>query len=201
MQTWVVTGGAATGKSTFSRILVAGLSDGPACVFSSDACVRELLEDPRVAKKVFTKLDAGIATPDGSIDRGKLRNRIFASDRDRKSLEAILHPMVFAAAEAARNKALNDGAKLFIAEIPLFYETHSSFPADRIILVAASDIIQKRRMIETRGLDDATAQRILDSQLPLAKKLELATTVIWNEGSQEMLQAQATTLLQQLSDS
>ena len=130
------------------------------------------------------------------MNRTLLRTRVFASDVARRKIEALLHPLVYDRLEMARVAAAAEGVQLFIAEIPLFYEGSRTFPADRVILVAAGDASQLRRMMESRGLDESTAQHILAAQLPLARKLELAATVVWNEGSRELLQSQAQILLQ-----
>lgn len=196
MKTWVVTGGAATGKSAFCQIL---LTLEPAARFvSSDKFVHELLATPEIARTLAGEFGPGILDPSGAVDRAALRALAFADETARLRLEMILHPMVFRHLEKQRAAAAGEGVQLFIAEIPLFYEAAHAFPADRVILVAAADATQRQRLMETRGLDAATADRILGAQLPLSRKLELASTVVWNEGSPELLQSQAQLLLQQI---
>lgn len=194
MKTWVVTGGAATGKSSFCKAVLE-LEPGARLV-SSDEVVHQLLAESQIAQAVAEIFGGDILEPSGGVDRALLRTRAFASDEARRKLEGLLHPLVYARLKAARAAAAREGVQLFIAEIPLFYEGARTFPADRVILVATGDASQQRRMMETRGLDEATAQLILAAQLPLARKLELATTVVWNEGSRESLQSQAQLLLQ-----
>ncbi len=194
MKTWVVTGGAATGKSSFCKAVLE-IEPG-ARLASSDEMVHELLAEPQTARAVADVFGNDILEPSGRVNRALLRARVFASDDGRKRLEALLHPLVYFRLEKARAAAAAEGAQLFIAEIPLFYEGARTFPADRVILVAAGDASQQRRMIETRGLDESTAQLILATQLPLARKLELADTVVWNEGAPELLQSPAQIHLQ-----
>jgi dephospho-CoA kinase len=194
MKTWVVTGGAATGKSSFCKAVLE--LEPAARLVSSDEVVHALLAEPQTARAVARAFGPEILDASGAVDRSMLRTRVFASKEARKKLENLLHPLVYTRLEKARDEAAAEGVQLFIAEIPLFYEGSRTFPADRVILVAADDASQQRRMMETRGLDAATAQRILAAQLPLARKLELATTVVWNEGSPELLQSQAQLLLQ-----
>ena len=194
MKTWVVTGGAATGKSSFCRAV---LDLEPAArVASSDEIVHDLLADPETVRGITRAFGTEVLDPSGAVERAALRARAFASTEARKQLEDLLHPPVYARLEMARTIAAAEGVQLFVAEIPLFYEGSRTFPADRVILVAADDAAQIRRMRDARGLDDATAQRIIAAQLPLAWKLELADTVVWNEGSSELLQYQVQLLLQ-----
>ncbi len=194
MKTWIVTGGAATGKSAFCKVVLE--LEPTARLASSDEMVHELLAEPQTAQAVARLFGADVLEASGEVNRSVLRSRVFASEAARKDLEALLHPLVYALLEKARSSAATEGVQLFIAEIPLFYEGSRNFPADRVILVAADDASQIRRMMETRGLDASTAQSILAAQLPLARKLELATTVVWNEGSLELLHSQAQLLLQ-----
>lgn len=166
--------------------------------FSSDEIVHELLGQEAIARQVARIFDASVLDHAGAINRDALRQQAFANEQGRLKLEALLHPLVYKRLEKERNAAPAKGVQLFIAEIPLFYETHSSFQADLVILVAASEVIQRRRLMNLRGLDAESVQRILSAQLPLERKIALAQTVVWNEGSPELLQAQAQILLQQL---
>ena len=196
MKTWVVTGGAGSGKSLFCRML-ADL-DPTVRLFFSDVAVHELLADPVTAAEIAKFFGKSVVDSAGAIDRAKLRGMVFASKRARQRLEKYTHPRVYQKLTKAREEAEAVGVQLFVAEIPLYYEVKSAVPTDQVILVAAREASQIKRLAETRGLDEAGASRILSAQLPLAQKLELAPVVVWNEGSQEVLQAQAQLLLQQL---
>lgn len=196
MKTWVITGGAASGKSAFCRVLMA--LEPQAVMFSSDEIVHELLGRESIARQVALIFDASVLDSAGVIDRSALREKAFANDKGRQKLEALIHPLVYECLEKARLEASEKETQLFIAEVPLFYETKFKFQADMVILVAAGDTFQRRRLTELRGLDAEAIQRVLSAQLPLEQKLALAQTVVWNEGSPELLQAQAQLLLQQL---
>ncbi len=196
MKTWVITGGAASGKSGFCRQLMVEETGSVFC--SSDEIVHVLLGKETMARQVAQIFDASVLNEAGGINRDMLRQKAFAYDKGRLRLEALIHPLVYERLEKDRNAALANGTQLFIAEIPLFYETQSTFQADLVILVAASEMFQQRRLMEFRGLDAEAVQRILSAQLPLERKLALAQNVVWNEGSPELLQAQAQLLLQQL---
>jgi len=86
--------------------------------------------------------------------------------------------------------ARNAGEKVFVAEVPLHYEIGQVISADLVIVVAASRSVQVRRMMENRGLDEATAQAFLNAQWPIEAKVEKADVVIWNDGDPSALECQ-----------
>jgi dephospho-CoA kinase len=61
-------------------------------------------------------------TPDGEIDRARLRSRVFATPRRAVRLEAALHPLIAAAAKRDRSLARPYG----VTVVPLLLERASS---------------------------------------------------------------------------
>lgn len=197
MKTWIVTGGAASGKSHFCRLL--GEMSPHVVVFSSDEAVHQIYQAPESAAALAKILEPSVLGPDGLISRPALRELAFRDSTVRAKLEKFLHPQVYAKlADLVRETREAGKAQVLIAEVPLFYESGSDFPADAVIVVASEARVQHDRMTGERGLNADTAQRILDIQWPLRRKLELADKVVWNEGSLELLRFQAQLLLQQL---
>lgn len=199
MQFWIVTGGAATGKSAFSRLLIESVADGSFSHFSSDEAVRQLWSEPGVVKAVSEtigpRFDIAIQ-PDGRVDLRKAREIFFSEPEMRLKLEAVMHPRVYAMLEEAKTQAQNASkAKVFLAEVPLYYESRPSLPADTVIVVAASRIVQRLRLLGHRKLDAVTCEGLLNAQLPVELKAQQADLVVWNDGSPAALEAQAMTLL------
>ena len=196
MKTWIITGGAASGKSTFSRLLQE-LTPG-SHIYSSDEAVHEILAQQETRDVLSAEFGNKILGADGAIDRGALREVAFRNEETRLKLESLLHPRVFYKFQELRNTLLAEGkAELLIAEIPLLYETQSDYPADLVVLVAISPTLQRQRIVSTRSLTTEAADRILSAQLPLSRKLELADKVVWNEGDPALLKLQAQLLLNQ----
>lgn len=199
MQFWIVTGGAATGKSAFSRVLIDSTGGGVFGHFSSDAAVHQLWSDSEVVKVVLESLGPRFEVailPDGRVDLRKARELFFSDSEMRLKLEAVMHPRVYAMLEEARTRAQNaSDAKVFLAEVPLYYESRRSLPADTVIVVAASRMIQRHRLLGHRKLDAVTCEGLLNAQLPMEMKTQQADMVVWNDGSLAALEAQAITLL------
>jgi dephospho-CoA kinase len=53
--------------------------------------------------------------------------------------------------------------------------------------------------LEQRGLPRVLARQRISTQLPLARKIELADHVLWNDGTPEFLEAQVARLIEALS--
>ena len=87
-----LTGGVATGKSTFTRLLPRA---HPFMIFDADACVHELLStDGDIIRAVSHEFSLPQHEPPIPIDRALLRQRVFSNPSTRRRLEVIIHPVV-----------------------------------------------------------------------------------------------------------
>jgi len=191
-----ITGGVATGKSTFARALLRRL---PAEFFDADRAAHDLLErDPQVRQAVESVFGADIYTAEGKPDRSRLRELAFSDERNRKRLEEILHPAI-----RARWIALGENARraraMFVADIPLLYETGAEAHCDRVVVVACSALTQRQRLQTSRALSEKIAQSIISAQLDLETKIRRADHLIWNDSTVACLEAQADLLATWLS--
>ena len=199
MKTWIVTGGAATGKSSFSQLLVK-IGGDQVRYFSCDEKAKSLWEVADCVEKVKLLLGNEVLDERGDLDRVKVREKVFNDPNLRVGLEQIFHPIILDALEAERAHLLEAGkTKVFLAEVPLHYEIHESVKADTVIVVATSQTVQVARLIDRRKLDAITAENLLKAQLPLNVKVNKADSVVWNDGSQTMLEAQALMILSDLT--
>jgi dephospho-CoA kinase len=197
MKLWIVTGGVASGKSQFCKLLAEAIPS--AVIFDSDRVVHGLLDDPAIAQLVAAEFGRAVLDAGQKVDRQALRALVFGNDEARKRLEAILHPEVYRALVSLRTRLTQErNTQVLIAEVPLFYESPAEFPADLVIVVATEATMQQQRLTGPRNLDPDTAERIRSAQWPLSRKLEPADVVVWNEGSLPLLRLQARILVQQL---
>ncbi len=190
-----LTGGIATGKSTFGRILA---DKYPFVTFDADAYVHELLaQNPDVIEAIQTTFGNSVFTPTGHIDRAALRRIVFQNSSQREALELILHPRVRERWHTIRANCIQSGRAL-LADIPLLFETGAEAAFDATVLVAASQSTQESR-IAARGHNKTTTQAMLASQWPMPKKIKAASYVVWNDGNKEGLACQADVLLKAIS--
>ena len=187
-----LTGGIATGKTTFRRLL-ADLHDFE--VFDADECVHELLaSDEAVIAEVATSFGEKVLSPAGAVDRARLRPLVFEDPHARRRLESILHPKV-RERWLQRAAASKQTGRDFLADIPLLFETSGQDHFEATVLVGASASTQRQRLA-ARGLEDTTLEAMLASQWPIMEKLGYASSVVWNDGTLGALARQADLLLE-----
>ena len=183
-----LTGGIATGKSTFSPLLLREL---PMEHFDSDRCVHELLAaNDAIRDAIQAAFGPGICDESGRPSRARLRETVFASDASRKTLENILHPAVRACWTPIAERAKAAGTWLLV-DVPLLYETGAAGQFDRVIVAGCHRETQILRITRKRRLAPALAARIIDAQLDLGEKTKQADHVIWNDSTVPNLDGQA----------
>ncbi len=187
----LVTGGIATGKSTFCALLRQHLPD--AVFFDADACVQELLTRRDIVGRISLSLGIDLQAADGSLDRNRTSALVFQDAGKRRLLEEILHPLVRQTCTAAQQSA-QATARFFVADIPLFYETGFPFTADQQIVIACDPRTQRERLL-ARSPHHAPHQidSRLAAQLPILEKVTRASIALWNGGVPSAL-AQQTSL-------
>jgi dephospho-CoA kinase len=189
-----LTGGVATGKSTFRRLLAERHAFE---VFDADAFVHELLAfDREIINAVHDAFGDRVLDASGAPNRAALRSLVFTDRAARQKLESILHPAVRSRWQETLSSC-RDRKRDFLADIPLLYETAGEAYFDAVAVVAASPRVQRGRLAE-RGLDSGTIEAMLASQLPIGEKVSRATSVVWNDGTLGALARQADLLLERL---
>ena len=185
-----ITGGVATGKSSFSRHLHE-LIGGK--LFDADQAARDLQEnDPEVRETIRAEFGPESFSLTGELNREALRAIIFSDKEKKRALEQILHPRIRRqwATEAETSR---QGGKIFLADIPLLYETEGETICDRVVVVACSEQIQQERLVARSALSLADARSIIASQMSLSEKISRADHLAWNNGPQSVLESQAAT--------
>ena len=182
-----ITGGVATGKTSFSTKVWLPLG---ADRFDSDAFARTLVDqDPAVREQIAARL-GHVFLPDGSLNRAALRERVFRNESDRLALQQILHPRIRARWTALAQQA-RDAGRWLVVDIPLLFETRAESHFDRIVAVGCSAEIQRRRLLDIRGLNEEIAAGMIAAQLDLKTKMDRAHHAVWNGSSLAHLREQA----------
>lgn len=191
-----ITGGIASGKSTFRKLLLERIE---ADAFDTDACARELLdEDDSIREQVLEQVHPQAYGAEGKPNRVLLREIIYKDAAKKRTLEGILHPMIRDRwSKQAREAAAN---RIFVVDIPLLFETKAESLFDKIVTIACSIETQLRRLENTRNLPREISEKIIASQMPMGVKIARSHHVVWNEGSLAALTTQTDFLARHLHD-
>jgi dephospho-CoA kinase len=117
-------------------------------------------------------------TQAGVVDRVKLAAKVLGDPAALRKLEAVVHPLVRADADAflARHRAA--GAPIAMLDIPLLFETGGRDRVDKVVVVTASPEIQRARVLARPGMSEEKFLSILAKQVPDAEKRRQADFVI-----------------------
>jgi len=196
MKVFALTGGIATGKSTAGQ-LMQKLQPSMA-FFDCDQSVQALLEREEVLAEISEAFGEEMATDDGQLDRGKMRQKVFRSEDQRRALEGVLHPKVRKECLEKRDISFkNSSTTIFVADVPLLFESGFDFEQELNLVVATSEATQRERLKARSNFDDSMISAILSAQFPILEKVARGDVVFWNEGSPEILERQLSRFLQE----
>ncbi|WP_242336373.1 dephospho-CoA kinase [Limosilactobacillus urinaemulieris] len=190
-----LTGGIATGKSTVSTLL--RLSGYP--VIDADQVVRQL---QTVHSKGLERLTAvfgsGILNADQTLNRQALGSLVFSDQTKLAKLNMIMQPLIREEIWRQIKNYQKQQIPYVILDAPLLFEENYTDECDLVVVVATDYQIQVQRLMKRNGYSQTEAEQRIDSQMPLAKKKQLADIVIDNNGSKEELKRQVAGLIDQM---
>lgn len=161
----------------------------------TDRIVRErVLTDPAVLAEARDRWGPGVISQDGQLNRAAVAEIVFAKPAERAWWESVVHPRV---GRLWRGEVQADPGAEWLIEVPLLFEAGLEKGFDFVVCVGANPATQLAR-VTARGMTQAQAEQRIASQLPLAKKLNSADLVLWNEGSRGFLSAQVELLAHRL---
>ncbi|NQI36563.1 dephospho-CoA kinase [Streptococcus suis] len=191
-----LTGGIASGKST----VTAFLREQGFPVIDADAVVHELqAKGGKLYQVLLAEFGEAILSDDGSLDRAKLGQAVFADSKLRARL-SVLQDQIIRQELLDRRDALKQTEQVIFMDIPLLYEADYSGEVDEVWLVYVDRAQQLERLMKRNGLAVQDAENRLAAQLSLEEKRSQAQVVIDNSGAVEATLAQVAQLLEELKD-
>lgn len=166
-----LTGSIGMGKSTTADMFRArGVP-----VIDADAIVHALYRGEAVGP-----IEAAFpgTTVDGVVDRARLAAQLAKDPEGFKTLEAIVHPMVWQKEREALDRCREQGADIVVLDIPLLFENGAESRVDRIVVVTADEAVQKARVMARPGMTEEKFRMILSRQMPDAEKRRRADFII-----------------------
>ncbi|MCB2380897.1 dephospho-CoA kinase [Shewanella sp. SR1] len=185
-----LTGGIGSGKTTVANLFAA---EGVALV-DADIVAREVVAPgSKGLEAIVTHFGAEILTPEGELDRAKLRQRIFSHPEEREWLNQLLHPMIRQEMLAQVEKATSAYVMMVV---PLLFENGLDRLVNRTLVVDISPELQINRTVKRDNVDASQVNNIISSQCSRSEKLARADDIIDNQGEISTLKREVLALHQ-----
>jgi dephospho-CoA kinase len=175
-----LTGGIGSGKSTVLQMF----AELGAAVIDADAISRSTTAagGPAIAS-IAERFGPQFITPDGALDRERMRAHAYADPQARKKLEEIIHPLVSQESARQVDAAMAAAAPCIVFDIPLLVESGRwRAQVDRVCVVDCSPATQIERVVARSGLGADDVRAIIAAQATRVDRLAAADVVICNEG-------------------
>jgi dephospho-CoA kinase len=183
-----LTGNIASGKSAVARVW----QRLGAPVIDADELARRAVAPGTTGLAAIRRtFGEDVIAADGSLDRARMRDIAFADADRRAALERIVHPEVARLREAEEAVLARAGERIVVHMIPLLFETGLDASVDTVVVVDAPAAERRARIVQSRGLEEEEANRMMAAQMPAAEKRARADLVIENDGTLAELERKA----------
>lgn len=180
-----LTGGIAAGKSTATAFF----QERGVPVIDADEVARDVVAagTPGLAA-VAAAFGAQILQANGTLDRRRLREVVFADPAERRRLEAILHPLIQTEIRARLQQVRGPYC---ILAVPLLIESAALRAlVHRVLVIDVPVEVQVARLMQRDGMSAEQCHAMLAAQASRAHRLEAADDVVDNATDVTALQRQ-----------
>lgn len=186
-----LTGGIGCGKSTVAEAF-ASLG---ATIIDTDRISHQLTATGQPALQALREQFGGDCfLPDGSLDRPRLRQRVFSDPVAKEKLETLLHPLI---RDEVRRRLEAAQAPYVIVVVPLLLETGAYRNViQRILVVDCAPEQQVSRVMARSAMKDEEVRAIMAHQIERAERLRRADDILDNHGDSGEISAQVAQLHQ-----
>ena len=169
-----ITGGIGSGKSVVSDVI--RLLGYP--VYNSDIRAKELSDTNPIIRQSLVALFGPAIYTDNHLNRPLLASHLFQDSAQRKAVNAIIHPVVFA--DFNKWCAMQHTALVF-AESAILVESGFSALMDKMIVVDAPHKLRLQRVVERDAVTMEQAQKRMEAQMDSVDLCKRADYVIYND--------------------
>lgn len=174
-----LTGGIASGKSLIQK----AFEDLGVPVLDADLVARQVVTpgEPALAE-IARVFGAEMLLPDGTLDRRRMRERVFAHPDARRQLEQITHPHI---RRRIQEWLAAQTGSYCVLSVAILIEARMTDLVDRVLVVDCPVEHQLQRLQQRDGIDETLARAMLAAQAAREQRLAVADDVIDNSGSPE----------------
>ncbi|MED5504356.1 dephospho-CoA kinase [Vibrio campbellii] len=184
-----LTGGIASGKTTVANLFKQQFKID---IVDADIVAREVVEPGTPGlNAIIEHFGADIVSDDQTLDRAKLREKIFSNPEEKAWLNGLLHPMIREKMIEDLEQVTSDYALLVV---PLLVENKLDSLCDRVLVVDVDPQTQISRTVKRDNVSEEQANAILASQASREQRLALADDVVKNNPDDPDLLLQITDL-------
>ena len=159
------------GKTTVSNMF----RDLGVQVWCADNEVNELYKINGAATKILSKEFPSVVTNTG-VDKKKLKNLIHKDNAILKKVEKIVHPLLeHSKVDFIRS---NRDLPLIVFDIPLLFEKQQERNFDAVLVVTASELTQKKRVLSRQNMKEQDFKLIKRNQINEQEKIKRADFLI-----------------------
>ncbi|WP_282065244.1 dephospho-CoA kinase [Vibrio rotiferianus] len=184
-----LTGGIASGKTTVANLFKQQFKID---IVDADIVAREVVEPNTPGlNAIIEHFGTDIVHDDQTLDRAKLRERIFSHPEEKAWLNGLLHPMISEKMIEDLEQVTSDYALLVV---PLLVENKLDSLCDRVLVVDVEPQTQISRTVKRDNVSEEQAKAIVASQASREQRLALADDVVKNNPNDPELLLQITDL-------
>ncbi len=176
-----LTGGIGCGKSAVADIFE---QDFQVPVIDADVIARQLTETEEVLERLHETFGDTYFDSRRTLLRDRLRQAVFADAKLRRTLEDLLHPLVY---REIRRQLLRLDAVYCILVVPLLLETEGNDLVDRILVVDCTVEQQVERVMARDHCSREHVDAIISAQLDRETRLKQADDILENSSSLKSL--------------
>ncbi len=172
-----LTGGIGSGKTTVANHFHDNYQID---IVDADLVAREVVEPGSEGlNAIIDKFGHSILNENGTLNRAKLRELVFADASNKQWIDNLLHPMI---RQRMKQQLTMATSPYCLLVIPLMAENGLQSMADRVLVVDVSPETQIDRTLARDGVSKQQVQSILNAQATREQRLAIADDVINNDG-------------------
>ncbi|OBT17304.1 dephospho-CoA kinase [Vibrio sp. UCD-FRSSP16_10] len=177
-----LTGGIGSGKTTVANHFHDNYDID---IVDADIIAREVVEPGSDGIKAIAHYFGNdVISNDGTLNRVKLRELVFADPKNKQWIDNLLHPMIRQRMQQQLQQVRSPYALLVI---PLMVENGLQSMADRVLVVDVSPNTQIERTLHRDGGTKQQIRAILNAQASREQRLNIAHDIINNDDCSQSL--------------